>query len=444
MGLLLAMSAVYAARSQNVLERLVTPGPLIKGHAKLEKDCFACHTAFSRQSQSSKCLDCHKETAADRLTHRGFHGRQLDAARQDCRICHTDHKGVDADVVQLDRETFDHSVTNFALRGAHKSAACGDCHRQTAKFREAPGLCVDCHKAADPHKGQLGSKCDQCHGEETWPKVKTFNHDATKFPLKGAHSTVQCTACHAGQRYTNAATACVDCHRIQDVHAGRYGAKCADCHDQAKWKTVRFNHDRTKFPLRGGHVKTKCDQCHTDDLYRDKLATSCVSCHKKDDVHKAQLGTRCEQCHNDVSWRKTGAFDHDLTRFPLIGRHAIVPCEECHRSAEYKDARSACASCHKDQFHVGRLGTDCGLCHNPNGWARWRFDHDKQTKYALTGGHIGLDCHACHAAKNVTKIVLQSGCYGCHRADDVHQDSFGRSCERCHTTTSFRRGAVVR
>jgi hypothetical protein len=443
-GALLVMSTVWAARSQNLLERLVMPGPLIDGHAKLEKDCFGCHAAFSRQSQTSKCIECHKEIAADRSASRGFHGRRLDAAKQDCRVCHTDHKGRDADIVQLDRETFDHTVTNFSLQGAHKTTACSDCHAQAVKFRSAPGLCVDCHKARDPHKGQLGEKCEQCHGEDAWLRVKGFDHDKTKFPLQGAHRSVECAACHAGERYANVATACVECHRLQDIHLGRYGPKCEDCHDQAVWKTARFNHDKTKFPLRGGHAGVKCDACHTGDLFRDKLATSCVSCHKKDDAHKGQLGSRCEQCHGDASWRKTVAFDHDLTRFPLIGRHAVVPCEECHRTTSFKDVRSACAGCHKDQFHEGRLGANCALCHNPNSWARWRFNHNSQTKYPLTGAHQGLDCHACHTVKNVTKVVLQTGCYGCHVLDDVHQGSFGRACERCHNTNSFRRGAIVR
>jgi hypothetical protein len=438
------MSSVGAARSQNLLERLVMPGPLIAGHAKLEPDCFGCHAAFSRRSQTSKCLDCHKEIAADRSAGRGFHGHQLDAAKQECRVCHTDHKGRDADIVQLDRETFDHAVTNFSLRDAHKTTACGDCHAQAVKFRAAPGLCVDCHKASDPHKGQLGAQCERCHGEDAWRRVKSFDHDATRFPLDGAHRAVDCASCHAGERYANVATACVACHRLQDVHAARYGPKCEDCHDQNRWKPAQFNHDRTKFALHGAHAAVKCDSCHTGDLFRDKLATSCVSCHKQRDAHKGQLGSRCEQCHGDVSWRKTVAFDHDLTRFPLIGRHAVVPCEECHRTPAFKDTKSACAGCHKDRFHEGRLGPNCALCHNPNGWARWRFDHAAQTRYPLTGAHQGLDCQACHTARNVTKIVLQTGCYGCHALDDVHHGSFGKACERCHATTSFRRGAIAR
>ncbi len=408
------------------------------GHAKLEKNCSECHEPFSRKLQSQLCLGCHKEIAADRQLAKGFHGREPDATKHECNHCHTDHKGRDADIVQFDRETFDHEFTNFALREAHQAVRCAECHLQSVKYRKAPGRCFDCHKAEDPHKGRLGELCDKCHNEAAWRRVKPFNHDATKFPLQGAHRAVACSACHVGERYKGVATTCVGCHQIQDVHTRRYGAKCETCHDQNKWKTIHFDHDKaTKYPLKAAHAKVKCDACHPGDLYQDKLATTCISCHRKDDRHKGQLGTRCEDCHGEAGWRKITSFDHDITRFPLIGRHVVVPCEECHRSLTYKGAPLACSACHRDQHHEGRLGTDCALCHNPNSWKLWRFDHDKQTHYPLTGAHRGLDCHACHVTKNVTKIVTPKDCYACHRKDDEHRGSFGPLCERCHTTKSF-------
>jgi hypothetical protein len=438
-GTIFASVLVPTARSQNLFEKLVLPGPVIEGHAKLEQDCGKCHEPFSRKSQTRLCLACHKEIAADRSANGKFHGRQRNAVKQDCNHCHTDHKGRDADIVQLDRETFNHAFTNFVLRDAHVSVPCGSCHAKTIKFRDAPGRCFDCHKTTDPHKGRLGEACDKCHGEAEWRHVKPFDHDTTSFPLKGSHRAVLCSACHAGERYKGISTTCIGCHQIQDVHSGRYGIKCESCHDESKWRTVRFNHDKdTKYPLKGAHAKVKCDTCHTGDLYRDKLSTTCVSCHQKDDRHKGQLGPNCERCHSEANWRRTTAFDHDLTRFPLIGRHAVVPCEECHRTPAFKNTPLNCVECHRDKHHEGRLGQNCALCHNPNGWKRWRFDHDTQTSYPLTGAHRDLNCHACHVTRNVTKVVAAKDCYSCHRKDDAHQGSFGQSCERCHTTTSFQ------
>ena len=171
-----------------------------------------------------------------------------------------------------------------------------------------------------------------------------------------------------------------------------------------------------------------------------RLATNCAACHRKDDPHKGQLGAACESCHKETGWRQAVTFDHDLARFPLIGLHAAVPCEACHRTPSFKDASRACASCHKDVHHAGRLGPNCATCHNPNGWSRWRFDHDKQTPYPLTGAHRALQCHACHKLSTVAKVTAPSTCHACHGQNDVHDGAFGRACEKCHTTVSFRQG----
>lgn len=426
------------AHAQTLLERLVMPGPLVEGHAKLEAQCSKCHEPFSRHSQTKLCLDCHKETAADRATRKGIHGREREALTLECKQCHTDHKGRSADINQLDRETFNHDLSNYKLVDAHSSVPCEGCHTEKGKFRKTPSVCFECHKKVDPHRGRLGEKCDNCHTVVKWRGTKPFDHGKTRFALEGAHKDVACATCHTGELYKDLAVSCASCHRLQDIHADRYGAKCETCHDQAKWKTVRFDHDKTKYPLRGGHVKVKCDACHTGDLYREKLATSCNSCHRKEDPHKGKLGERCEDCHNDTDWRKNISFDHEITRFPLIGLHAPVPCEECHRSPTYKNEPVACEKCHKD-FHQGRLGVRCVDCHNPNGWARWRFDHTRQTKYPLTGAHQKIVCEACHKAKSPPDLKLATDCYSCHRSADVHNGTFGRDCQRCHVTAEWRK-----
>ena len=106
--------------------------------------------------------------------------------------------------------------------------------------------------------------------------------------------------------------------------------------------------------------------------------------------------------------------------------------------------RLPCQSCHKDTRHEGPLGASCSLCHNPDGWAFWRFDHAKQTKFPLTGAHQGLDCHACHKTKAAAKIQPATTCHGCHSADDVHSGAFGQPCDQCHTTVSFKQKAIGR
>ena len=52
--------------AQNAFERLVMPGQLIQGHAKLEAECSKCHSPFSPKAQDDLCLACHKAIAADK------------------------------------------------------------------------------------------------------------------------------------------------------------------------------------------------------------------------------------------------------------------------------------------------------------------------------------------------------------------------------------------
>ena len=40
------------------------------------------------------------------------------------------------------------------------------------------------------------------------------------FSLRGGHRTVACDTCHVGEHYKEIGTACVDCHKAQDVHVG--------------------------------------------------------------------------------------------------------------------------------------------------------------------------------------------------------------------------------
>lgn len=438
LSLMFAAALLRTAGAQNILEKLVMPGELIAGHAKLEKDCSNCHVSFAKKQQSELCLACHKEIASDIGSKTGFHGRRADVGAKECNHCHQDHKGRGADIVGFDPQTFDHRQTDFSLQGAHATAPCQSCHEAGKPHRKAPTACTGCHKKDEPHEGRLGERCEGCHDVVRWLQTKPFDHGKTNFPLVGKHRDVACTTCHAAQQWKGLGNTCAQCHGIEDAHAGRYGSKCETCHASERWKPATFDHDTsTKFALQGEHRKVSCDSCHTGNLYTDKLAASCSSCHNKDDAHKGQLGARCETCHNATGWRKKVAFDHDLSKFPLIGLHAAVPCEACHKSASFKGAPLACGSCHNDTHHQGRVGAACETCHNPNGWPLWRFDHAKQTRFALTGRHAAAGCHDCHREKLAESAPLSTDCYTCHSADDAHRGSFGRACGTCHTTQSF-------
>ncbi len=581
LGLVMASAFPSAAARAGALETLVMPGPVIAGHAKVETECRRCHEPFSKVEQKTLCLACHKEVGQDIAAGRGFHGRAPGIAASECKRCHTEHEGRDADIVGLDRETFDHRLTDFPLDAAHRGVACQGCHSPDRAFRAAPSECVACHRDDDPHRGRLGAACADCHTGATWREAR-FDHDkATRFPLAGKHAKVACAACHSEARYKGTPTKCAACHRLNDVHGGRFGARCETCHAPAGWRGIVFDHARdTRFPLAGAHKAApcaachgeriggpekpptrcvachekddehkgrngpKCESCHiaaswsrttfdhardarfalkgrhaalacaachegpvfevklgrtcaacheADDVHkgglgadcaachgetdwkrvafdhardtrfllvgahesavcrachtpakapngkRARLATDCFACHEADDVHDGKLGRDCARCHNARGWAGEVFFDHDLTRFPLIGLHATVPCAECHLAQTFKETPLDCAACHAEaDVHKQTLGADCALCHNPNGWDLWRFDHDTQTDFRLTGAHDGLECRACHREPVTGEISLARNCNACHQADDVHRGRFGARCERCHTTRSFK------
>jgi hypothetical protein len=150
----------------------------------------------------------------------------------------------------------------------------------------------------------------------------------------------------------------------------------------------------------------------------------------------------CDQCHLETDWKTTkDKFDHGLTRFPLLGKHADtkkIKCEDCHKSQAYAAAPRDCWSCHeKDDKHKRRLGKLCEPCHNAVDWKRWDFDHDKQTRFKIDGAHKKLTCYDCHS-KPVDDAKLPMACVSCHNADDIHGGSFGKQCERCHVTKDWR------
>ena len=440
---LLLMGLVMLATksvSAGPLDVMINPGELTRAHAGLEKDCKNCHKPFSKGHQDRLCVSCHdhEAIAADLGRHTGFHGH---TRGKECRECHTEHKGRKSNIVHLDKRTFDHALTDFPLKGRHASAkvACKQCHKPSVKFRDAPSDCFSCHQKDDAHKGALGRDCASCHVADEWKQVR-FDHNKTDYPLIGKHLDVKCNACHKTSNHKATPKTCVACHRGDDEHRGRFGTNCKTCHTARGWGINLFDHGRsTRYPLRGAHRNIACKSCHTGHLYKQKLQTRCISCHQSDDVHKGQEGQQCQLCHSDSRWTQA-RIDHDLFVFPLLGKHYDLKCKQCHKKPTFKDAPVACYACHKkDDEHKQRLGTRCEQCHNTRGWGYWSFDHNRQTRFMLDGGHKGLRCDACHQRPAGKNISLPSKCSSCHVEDDVHDGKFGDRCERCHVTSDFRR-----
>jgi len=152
---------------------------------------------------------------------------------------------------------------------------------------------------------------------------------------------------------------------------GPGGAACERCHVVEAWKDIgKFNHAATKYPLTGAHERTACQKCHMTIPAQDGGKAhvryvgipfaQCAPCHQ--DPHHGAFAAVCSSCHNDVAWKPahntSAAFDHSKTKFSLLGKHAPVACDKCHKTSDYKAAipHELCGDCHKD-IHGGQFLT---------------------------------------------------------------------------------------
>jgi len=492
------------ADSLSLKQKLLMPGPLTQAHAEYESQCETCHSAFSKDKLTELCLDCHTDIAKDRSESSRFHGQYPMARDGECKQCHTDHKGRDAEITGLTPEIFDHNFTLFPLVDSHGKLSCNQCHSESAAFRNAPKLCVNCHGEDDVHDGGLGEQCDSCHDSKLWQSPPKFDHRQTNFPLSGKHESLHCVSCHLQTHFQSKAKLCIDCHLAHDIHQGSNGENCTDCHTENSWKELKFDHNTTLFSLTGAHKHLNCVNCHEPGKEAKQASTQCSGCHGKTDIHFGLFGQQCSDCHttktwganvfdhrrdthfaltgkhqnlsctqchigplsetlpkdcngchagDDIhgdkdmklcatcheteSWKETEQFSHDFTHFPLMGMHQLTACESCHIGNQFALGKHNCASCHSsDDPHKQALGDQCENCHTANGWELWRFDHNTQTGFRLSGKHDGLACESCHFSGTHPENT-SSTCGRCHRRQDIHDGGLGENCDSCHSTENF-------
>ena len=456
----------------------LSPGDLTDAHAELEgmSNCTQCHTLGDKVS-NDKCLACH-ESLKERVDQNlGFHVSR-EVRGKDCFTCHSEHHGRKFEMVRFDTLSFDHNLTGYTLEGAHKKVDCASCHKQDNIFDESIrekrktylGLtqeCLLCHE--DFHRNSLSPKCANCHTFQQFEDATKFEHDRTNYKLLGAHESVDCKSCHlpdndgltrifSGIKYGD----CDGCH--QDVHNNRLGDQCSVCHVETSFASFKggagFDHDQTTFPLLGKHKRENCRSCH--DLNKPHTTVfmdhegvdpgACITCHQ--DVHDGKFGLECKKCHNEDSFafsNRPESFDHELTGFSLLGKHADVDCKSCHQNSLTEPLpHNTCTSCHEDyhdgQFTVGSDVRDCADCHWENSFSGSTFDFEdhETTDFALTGAHMATPCSACHQKSNGYWQFADLGlnCVDCH--DNIHEGQMdnkyfeNESCAGCHSTEMWQ------
>jgi len=456
---------IFWEKGQNNFDHAQTGVPLQGKHKELKcRDChkpeFIAHKKELLQKKKNlkhtflgldtSCVRCHMDE----------HRAQF---KENCTHCHNQTAWKPA-------PGFDHNNTRFKLTGKHKQVKCQKCHKVVTdhaslknpdflKFlRIKHNTCVSCHE--DVHRGQLGKKCSSCHNTSGWNQYSknSFNHDRTRYPLKGMHKSVACEKCHTNTASKRIAhfKECNDCH--ENFHRNEFSVKlsqkdCADCHTTDGFERTNFSllqHSKTRFSLQGAHQAIPCLVCHKQIEADGKIkkirfhydSFECFDCHRDvhngaaDDFLKAQNlyvnSERCTFCHSNQSWQAI-SFDHSKTKFPLLGKHLQVRCQDCHKV--HKDISgkvliplkindTSCSNCHQD-IHQGQFAdqqnkTSCAKCHSPTGWAKLVFDHNRDSRFQLDGAHRSVECVRCHPAqKNKQGIFirykpLSTDCASCH------------------------------
>jgi hypothetical protein len=297
--------------------------PLEGKHAALS--CAACHSIEMRntflsapgapgaeqgqgdlfQGTPGECSLCHREPDL----HAGLFP-------DDCAACHRTAAWTPA---VWDSQTFNHdqgtrfSLVLHALDYDGRPITCSDCHQ--GNFRDSGSqACVSCHIRGertagfmDEHLAQFGTGCLDCH--DGIDRMSGFDH-ARVFVLDGAHSTIDCQACHIDYKFTGLSGECVDCHAEPEIHLGFFGLACQNCHSTVAWvpASLRF-HD---FPLdHGGEGQVPCETCHNQTY----LEYTCYGCHEHQqaDIQEEHIeeGISLSELKDCVECHPTGIKDED-------------------------------------------------------------------------------------------------------------------------------------
>jgi hypothetical protein len=305
------------------------------------------------------CTACHKDVHDNKFG-------------SDCRKCHSEVSFHQISGIK----TFDHTKTNFPLKGKHETVDCKVCHKGSLTTPIKHAQCTDCHK--DFHKGQfisqnVKSDCKDCHNESGF-KTSSFSieqHNKEDFKLEGAHLATPCFSCHKRDndewKFRFQDKNCRACHDNihKDVMAEKFipEGRCEKCHSVNDWKSVTFDHKITTFELKGKHAQKSCRDCHFKKVDENKFVQiftdrkpNCEGCHT--DVHQKQFSTNgttdCTSCHGGFENWKADKFDHNKTQFKLDGGHRGVDCKKCHHDnnsanipfIQYKHIEMQCSSCH--------------------------------------------------------------------------------------------------
>lgn len=315
-----------------------------------------------------------------------------------------------------------------------------------------------------PHGRDFRISCKVCHSPNGWEldrEVYAFDHNNTKLPLEGQHTSINCKLCHPTLVFSDAETGCLNCHT--DLHNQSVGIDCARCHTPVSWivNNISDLHRQSRFPLQGPHMMANCLDCHPSSslLQFESIGVECIHCHMQDyqsatspNHAVGDFSIECIDCHSvtSFSWGGSG-FNHSI--FPLTQGHALNDCNLCHDPADYSNVSTDCFACHEPDFnattnpnHIAAdISADCMECHTTvPGWKPAEFPiHDAQFFPIFSGKHNNewTSCTECHSNPANYSIFTCIDCHEHNRTDmdDKHSDEAdyeftSLACLDCHPT----------
>lgn len=388
--------------------------------------CRVCHPALRFVGTNPECTACHG-------VNHGFNG--------DCTRCHSVFIG------GWKTKHFNHGF--YPLSGVHAAFDCGACHpkrvqrglknpRKPSKllppsnqlqFVGANPTCFKCH--GTPHGSCLSTNCFQCHNTASWQQVD-FNHRDVWQYYSGAHTKLDCSACHPGgiKFCSFKGTQCQDCH---GKHHG-LSSGCTRCHNTTAWQDVNFDHSFWRY-YTGAHRHVACQSCHANLNFANPPSPICSNCHGA--PHGQCLnnqGVGCVVCHNTSSWDDVD-FNHRDYWSDYTGAHTELACSRCHPNGlVFCDVKGTkCIQCHGEQH--GFTSNVCPTCHTTT--AFWPLKSSWEHVIPLGGFHrqSSRGCFRCHPGTNF--VNPPRTCQTCHPTPPHGLDSNVQSCIKCHWPTSW-------
>jgi len=280
-----------------------------------------------------------------------------------------------------------------------------------------------------------------------------------------------CLKCHA--LFTNMSGACLDCHEKMEkkieAKNGFHGNMDSD-----KVKNCLFCHIDHKgnnfFIIKDARTEEELNSDIQNIWKKNKLEKD-FKIHPVEEKYLSLWAKiPADFKWDDFSKKMDDSFDHDLTGYPLTGKHKKTKCSECHTSLKKftvgekegmfpdfalsdLDRNNFCYTCHKKdddskKGHNGKYGKNCSQCHNIGGptlgWKALRAkvkDHHEKPDHLLEGKHKKVKCQKCHEEIPFKKKEADQKCIACHEKLDkkYHENTLGKECKDCHTPESFRK-----